>query len=532
MSALAVIVLLERETSNSTGQAAAAATRFGQEWEARDWPAMYRMLSPASRRSVSFAAFKRSYASAAVTSTETSVQTGPPVPVGPIDVLLPVRVGTRAFGSIEGMTDLSAVPGGHGTDSIAWRHRDIFPGLGAGQRLHSNLVEPPRAAILAADGTPVSASANGVFTLGSAGEEIAGVLGAPSSSERAKGELTAGVSGLERLYDSRLAGKPGGRLYAGRRLLASGRARGTAPLRTTIDPLLQRAAAAALGSRDGGVAVIRPSDGAVLALSGLALSAAQPPGSTFKIVTTAAALKAGLTSPGRSYPVRTSATLDGYVLHNANGEACGGSLSEAFAVSCNSVFAPLGAQVGASRLVEAARRFGFDGHPRLPDALRSTIPGRGDLGNSLMVGSTSIGQGQVLATPLEMASVAATIANRGVRARPHLLASLPTITRRATSSHIASQIRSLMLGVVEHGTGTAAAIPGMPIAGKTGTAELRNQSESATLGTHPQDTDAWFVAFPADHPSVAVAVMLVGAGYGGQAAAPIARSVLLAALGR
>jgi cell division protein FtsI/penicillin-binding protein 2 len=125
-----------------------------------------------------------------------------------------------------------------------------------------------------------------------------------------------------------------------------------------------------------------------------------------------------------------------------------------------------------------------------------------------------------------MASVGATIAARGRRARPRIATIDPIRRRTAIPAAVADQVRAMMIGVVSSGTGTAGAVPGVEVAGKTGTAELRPNS------TDPKDADAWFVAFaPAGHPTVAVAVMLVGAGFGGTAAAPIARQVLQAALG-
>jgi cell division protein FtsI/penicillin-binding protein 2 len=287
---------------------------------------------------------------------------------------------------------------------------------------------------------------------------------------------------------------------------------------------MQRAAAA-LGSRLGGVAVIRPRDGAVLALAGLAVSAPQPPGSTFKIITLSAALQERLARPSSTYPVRTFATLSGVRFGNARGEACGGSLVQAFAESCNSVFAPLGARLGARRLVRFARRFGFDERPRVPAAKPSTIAPPSQLRDSLAVGAAAIGQDRDLATPLEMASIGATIAAGGRRARPRVTTLDRVVRRRAVSARVARQVRSMMVGVVRSGTGTAAAVPGVEVAGKTGTAELRPNS------TNPKDADAWFVAFaPARHARVAVGVMLVGAGFGGTAAAPIARQVLQSAL--
>jgi cell division protein FtsI/penicillin-binding protein 2 len=124
-----------------------------------------------------------------------------------------------------------------------------------------------------------------------------------------------------------------------------------------------------------------------------------------------------------------------------------------------------------------------------------------------------------------MATVAATIATGGQRARPRLATIDPVVLRRVVSAKTARQVRSMMVDVVRGGTGTAAALPGVQVAGKTGTAELRPNSKD------PKDADAWFVAFaPARRPHVAVAVMLVGAGFGGKTAAPIARRVLAASL--
>jgi penicillin-binding protein A len=297
------------------------------------------------------------------------------------------------------------------------------------------------------------------------------------------------------------------------------------PLQTTIRPRLMSAAAAALGQQLGGVAVIRPRDGAVQALAGLAVSAPQPPGSTFKIITTAAALQAGIATPSSSYPIRTAATLSGVQLRNASGEACGGSLTEAFTVSCNSVFAPLGAKLGARRLVGMARAFGWGEQPRIPAAKPSTISPPSQVRDDLALGAAAIGQDRDLATPLQMASVAATIALEGRRVEPRIATIDPVRARRILSSTVARQVRAMMVSVVHSGTGTAAAIPGIEVAGKTGTAELRPNS------SNPKDADAWFVAFaPAQHPQAAVAVMLVGAGFGGTTAAPIARQVLEAAL--
>lgn len=232
-----------------------------------------------------------------------------------------------------------------------------------------------------------------------------------------------------------------------------------------------------------------------------------------------------IATPASSYPIRTSATLSGVKLRNASGEACGGTLTQAFTQSCNSVFAPLGARLGARRLVATARRFGFGERPRIPAAKPSTIAPPTELRDRLAVGAAAIGQDRDLATPLQMASTAATIAGAGIRAQPRVTTVDQVVRRRAVSATAAKQVRAMMLHVVRSGTGTAAAIPGVEVAGKTGTAELRPDS------TDPKDADAWFVAFaPAQQPEVAVAVMLVGAGFGGSTAAPIARRILQAAL--
>jgi cell division protein FtsI/penicillin-binding protein 2 len=245
--------------------------------------------------------------------------------------------------------------------------------------------------------------------------------------------------------------------------------------------------------------------------------------------------------PGDQFPVQTSATLEGVEVQNANGEACGGSLRASFADSCNSVFAPLGAKLGAQRLVAAAERFGFNEQPPFKGAARSTIPAAGEVGDDLAVGSTAIGQGRVLATPLEMAEVAATIGEGGRRPRPTLLKGAGGTGGRATSPATARYIARAMRSVVTGGTGVDAAIPGVSVAGKTGTAELRStvsQDPSPDASPTPQpepddttDTDAWFTAFaPVRHPQVAVCVLLVGQGAGGATAAPAAKVVLQAAL--
>ena len=481
-----------------------AAQSFAASWMRRDPAGMWLMLDKRSRSAYPRARFARLVRSAESQATVTSVRIGRITQERDGRFDLPTAMPTRIFGTLRGTIALS-VHDEDGGARVAWAPHLRMPGLRAGEQVRRIvLTRPTRAQILGADGRLLSANP---ATAALAGRP-------PSGKDRG--------TGLERLYDARLAGTPGAQLRFGDRVVATVKRHRGHSVHATIRPGLQRAAAAALGNKLGGVAVVRPRDGSVLALAGLAVSAPQPPGSTFKIITLSGALAAGVATPSSSFPVRTAATLSGVTLRNAGGESCGGSLTQAFIDSCNSVFAPL----GAKRLVAMAEAFGFNEQPRVPDAKPSTIPAAGKLTDSLAVGASAIGQDRDLATPLQMAVVGATIAEGGRRARPRIVRNDKVLRRRVVSARVAGQVREMMLGVVRSGTGTAAAIPGVQVAGKTGTAELRPNS------TNPKDADAWFVAFaPAAKPQVAVAVMLVGAGFGGTSAAPIARRVLQAALG-
>jgi len=507
----AVVLALRQRAAGDDRRA--TVERFVRAWARGDERAMWAELDARARAAYPRAGFARAYRSADRAATVTGVRIGAvPAPSGGA-VAVPVAVSTRLFGTLRGTIAVRAHREGDAT-RIAWTPHQRLPGLHAGEDVRRVVAPAPlRASVLGADGRRM---ADDPATAAIAGR-------APASGDPG--------NGIERLYDARLGGRATVELRFGARVVASVPGRRGRSVRATISPRLQRAAAAALGGRIGGVAVVRPSDGAVLALAGLAVSAPQPPGSTFKIVTLAGALQAGIATLSSSYPVRTFTTLSGVKLRNANDEACGGSLVEAFAVSCNSVFAPLGARLGARRLVQTAEAFGFNERPPVPDVRPSTIPAAAELRDSLAVGASAIGQDRDLATPLQMATVAATIGREGVRSSPRVAHSEPVVRRRAVSAKVAHQVRAMMLDVVRSGTGTAAAIPGVEVAGKTGTAELRSTVDEAGGPAAPQDTDAWFVAFaPARSPRVAVAVMLVGAGAGGQAAAPIARAILLAAL--
>ena len=517
---------------------------FADAWQRGDHRAMYALLSDDAKKRTSPARLQRSYAQAAQIITLQRVATGALTD----DRTFPVTFQTRIFGTLKGTVTLPLGEREEGGPGVDWHAELVYPGLHRGEKLRRETTLPERATIQARDGTALAKGPDRLSDLGPLASEIVGNIG-PAPPERAK-ELAArgvpsgapvGLTGLEREFDERLSGTPGGVLYAGGRGLAEKKPVKGDAVRSTIDPKLQRAAIEALAGRYGGIAVVQPSTGEVLALAGIAQSAPQPPGSTFKIVTLAGVLDNKIAKGNSSYPYTTGATIEGVEIQNANGESCGGTLRISFAHSCNSVFAPLGAKLGAQKLVETAQKFGFNQDPGLTGAARSTLPAAGEIGDDLAVGSTAIGQGKVLATPLEMALVAATIGANGLRPSPTLLKGDDTVKTRAVSTAAAKTIKSYMRTVVTDGTGGAASLPNVKVAGKTGTAELRTtvKDEPPPEVTDPNtpppeadttDTDAWFAAFaPLTKPKIAVAVLLVGQGAGGDTAAPAARTVLAAA---
>jgi cell division protein FtsI/penicillin-binding protein 2 len=200
--------------------------------------------------------------------------------------------------------------------------------------------------------------------------------------------------------------------------------------------------------------------------------------------------------------------------------------------------------VGAKRLVATAERYGWNEMPSLPGALPSTIPVASEIASPLAVGSTAIGQGKVLATPLQLASVAQTIAAGGIRTTPTIFPGEPAQTVHVTTRRVAKQLERMMIGVVAYGTGTSANLSPVRVAGKTGTAELTTtvkQDTTTQTAPAPQqgvqakppgyDTDAWFTAYaPITRPRIAVCVLIVHGGAGGSTAAPAARGVLQAGL--
>jgi len=539
-----------------------AAERFVSAWERDDYAAMYNELNPASQGAVELNDFAIAYREARDLATLRSLDAKSAEDAssreGATVVPVPILAGTVAFGMVEEPVEIPYDEGG-----IAWDASLVFPGLRTGEHLESQIELAPRAPILAADGTPLAegpAEAR-AHPLGSSSIDVSGEVGVPEAEDEEGQEeaerrarqgfgpgTPVGVSGLEQAFNSRLAGKPGGSLLAVNdgdgtaRTIAEGDPVPGAPVKTTIDPDLQESAVSALAGRFGGVAVLDARNGDVRALAGQAFSAPQPPGSTFKMITTTAALQKGVVSLDDEFEITSGVNVGGRFIENANGEYCGGTFREAFAESCNADFAPLGPKIGNDELVATAERFGFNSPPTLyasrivaeVDPEESTIPT--EIGDELDLGVSAIGQGEVLATPLEMASVAQTIGNDGVREPTSIVANEKLRPEaepvRVMSPKIADELTELMVGVVTGGTGYAGAIPEAQVAGKTGTAELgpRPGEESSE---HPQQRkDAWFAAFaPAEGAKLAVGVLLIEAeAAGGEVAAPAASAVLSAGL--
>lgn len=529
--------------------------RFAAAWVRDDLDAMYAELAPESRDAHPERRFRRLYREAARTATLESLSAesaGEAERDGVTVEVIETTVDTVAFGQVEGELELPVVE-----DGIDWGPHLVFPGLERGEALSRDTEAPERAPILAADGDVLAEGEAGSRNLPATGAAAAvvGEVGAPDAGAARRLEARgfppgspAGVSGIELAYDDRLAGTPGGELLAGvdpaedpgeARTLASSEAQPGRPVRTTIDVAVQEAAVSALGGLFGGIAVLDARRGAVRGLAGIAFTAPQPPGSTFKVITAVGALDEGVVEPEEQFPVETVNTEIGREIRNSGESACGGTFIESFAQSCNTVFAPLGVRLGEEALVELSERFGFNDPPALHgaqatatiDPPASTIPA--ELANDVEVGVSAIGQGRVLATPLQMASVAQTIANEGVR-MPTRLVSGPLAPDAepvtVTSEETAATLRQMMIAVVRDGTGTAAALPHGQVAGKTGTAELGPEPATGELAA--QELNAWFIGFaPAGDPELAVAVMVVNAqGDGGEIAAPIARRVLADAL--
>jgi peptidoglycan glycosyltransferase len=269
-----------------------------------------------------------------------------------------------------------------------------------------------------------------------------------------------------------------------------------------------------------------------------------PPGSTWKVVTLTGAVGAGVVTAESTYPGPATLEIGGAPVTNYGGSGYGSvTVEQATASSINTVFAQIADDLGAERLVEAAERFGVNDTPELelpvkkslmPDPREMTKWETAWAGVGQPVGEHESPPGPQV-TALQMALIAAGIANDGIVMRPYLLDSITdragrvlsaTQPRRwvtATDAATAEAVTAMMVTVVNSGSGTRARVPGVNVAGKTGTAEVGKSVE----------THAWFIAFaPAEAPRVAIAIVLENAGVGGRVAAPAAQPILLKALER
>jgi len=381
--------------------------------------------------------------------------------------------------------------------------------------------------------------------------------------------LVYGNTGLERAENDVLSGEDS-RLFV-RRIadLFTGRDPAGGDVVLTLNPAVQEAAMAGLEGVTGAVVAMDPSTGAILGMASTptydpgqlsthdpdgiraymeqitpedapdpranrAIANNYPPGSLFKVIVSAAALEEGLT-PESVVPAPDILTLPqtSTQLRNFGNSRCSPSqeqrLIDALTISCNTAFAQLGIDLGEDKIREMAQAFGLDDEKmEIPLAVDpSTV---GDIESAAALGQTSIGQRDVRMTVLQAAMVAATVANDGVQMKPYLVDELrapdfsvldetePEELREPISPEIADQLTEMMVSVVARGSGRAARLPGMDVAGKTGTAQVREG-----VADHN-----WFMGFaPADEPKIAVAVFVAnGGGTGGDVSAPIARRVM------
>jgi len=347
-----------------------------------------------------------------------------------------------------------------------------------------------------------------------------------------------------------------------------GRAQEGDNVRSSLDPDAQRAAVEGLGGQRGSVVAIVPSTGEVRAMASIpgydpnqvpenlkelnsqqsaplfnrATQGGYPPGSTMKVVTATAALDSGELDQDSTLSGSSPKQISGAPLNNAGGEQFGEiDMETALTNSVNTWWAEAGEIVGAETMLEYMRRFGFNQKPRLDyPSFQLATSGVFD-GNKLLtsddlidIGRVAIGQERLRVTPLQMAEVAAAVANGGELMEPRLWSKVidpdgreteldPDRQSRVMSEDTAAQLNEMMQRVVNEGTGTAAALSGVDVAGKTGTAEI-----DVDAGVN----QAWFIGFaPADDPKIAVAATVERtSGFGGTVAAPIAKAVMEAVL--
>lgn len=386
-----------------------------------------------------------------------------------------------------------------------------------------------------------------------------------------------GATGVEDAYNAELVGSTLGQQLAGWRDLFVDRSP-VGDVRLAVDAGLQQVAAEALGDREGSVVVLDPRTGEVLALwanpsfdpnllSGTDLPATLQawnelvdapgnpllakayqeryfPGSTFKTVTAGAGIRSGkVDATDPVYPVEAAwvPPLTEVPIINFGGSSCGGDLAEILAVSCNTAFARMGVEtIGPQDMVSGAEAFGFNSAVDidLPGAAASFFPT--DFTRDLpKLAQASIGQNDVLATPLQMAMVAGAVGNGGDMLAPRVVREVtdssggvvrrnePTVWRTPLSPAENQVLRDAMVGVVRGGTASILATPGVEVGGKSGTAQL---------GVDPPRQHTWMIAFagPPGAAEIAIAVVVLNQeGFdatGSSVAGPVARQVLDAAL--
>ncbi|WP_067180942.1 penicillin-binding transpeptidase domain-containing protein [Microtetraspora niveoalba] len=393
---------------------------------------------------------------------------------------------------------------------VSWTPAAVHPGLTRGGRFKVTTVKPEPAPITAADGTRIDTTS------------------APGSVQQL-------VEALKEQYGSRLMGTPSSQVElvgpdgTARTVATTEKAAGKA-LTTTIDLDVHRAGARALDdvSKPASLVALRPSTGEILAVVNKpggfnrALLGAYPPGSTFKVVTASALVADGM-SATETVECPAERTIGGYTFHNAEYEDFGTiPLLDAFAHSCNTTFGDLAVKrLGSKRMSAVASGFGF-GLPIQPGvpAVRAQFP---DPNDATDLASASIGQGRVLASPLNMAAVAAAIANgtwRPPRLVPADLVPSGGSAPRELEPGVVRALRKLMPAVVSEGTARGIAFPA-GTAGKTGTAEYGSGEEPPT--------HSWFIGYRGD---LAFAVIVEGGGTGAAVAAPAAARFLNGLTGR
>ncbi|GLW21789.1 hypothetical protein Mame01_18320 [Microbispora amethystogenes] len=400
---------------------------------------------------------------------------------------------------------------------VAWTPAAVHPRLTGGVRARLTTVPAERAPTTAADGTRID-------------------------TPDAPGSVQQIVEALRAQYGSRLDGTASARAdlvdtRTGSKVvtLAEGGAKPGEPLRTTLDLRVHRAGARALDgvAKPASLVALRPSTGEVLAVVNKpggynrALLGAYPPGSTFKVVT-ASALVAGGVTPGQTVECPAEKTIGGFPFHNAEHHDYGTlRFVDAFAHSCNTTFGAMAVdRLGADRLTKVAADFGFGATIKIGvPAVDAAFPAPRD---ETDLASAAIGQGRVLASPLNMAAVAGAVA-AGTWRQPRLVpASLvPDATPpRRLEPAVVSALRRLMPAVVSEGTASGVSFP-PGAAGKTGTAEYGSGeagSGEAGSGNEPP-THSWFIGYRGD---LAFAVVVEGGGTGAEVAAPVAARFLRA----